>query len=170
MIYNPPNNEHPIGQQLTKPYEQDIPDYREKTHSIKKLSKDIHEINPNYLLFHPIINSMQLVGFLMVYAFSWLFGQMLFVFLSIVFFSFDKLEWIDVLLFLGVLSIQGYLPYITYKQFKQKKSYHNKLLLIKSTQQIAFYEHKRKQPPTFHLIDYKNIIASVRRNPRIVVA
>ena len=79
MIYNPPNNTHPIGKLLSKPYEETIPSYREKIPSIEKLSRDVHEVNPDYLLFHPIINSYQLVGFLMAYAFSWLFGQTLFI-------------------------------------------------------------------------------------------
>ena len=79
MIYNPPNNTHPIEKLLSRPWEKSIPAHREKVVSIEKLSRDVHEVNPDYLLFHPIINSHQLVGFLMAYAF-WLFGQGLFFF------------------------------------------------------------------------------------------
>lgn len=62
----------------------------------------------------------------------------------------------------------GLLPYVAYKQFKNKKSYYNKILLLKQTQQIAYYEHNRKQEPIFHLINYKDLVASVRRNKGVV--
>ena len=84
MIYNPPNNTHPIEKLLSKPWEGSIPAYREKIPSIEKLSRDVHEVNPDYLLFHPIINSHQLVGFLMAYCFSWLFGQSFFLMTAMV--------------------------------------------------------------------------------------
>ena len=84
MIYNPPNNTHPIEKLLSRPWEGSIPAYREKKASIEKLSRDMHEVNPDYLLFHPIINSYQLVGFLMTYCFSWLFGQSLFLMAAMV--------------------------------------------------------------------------------------
>ena len=173
MIYNPPNNTHPIEKLLSKPWEGSIPAYREKIASIEKLSRDVHEVNPDYLLFHPIINSYQLVGFLMAYCFSWLFGQTLFIsvviFYDILFKS--DFDWIAVfLIIVQLLSILmfGLLPYIAYKQFKNKKSHYNKIVLLKQTQQIAYYEHNRKQAPVFHLINYKDIVASVRRNNGVV--
>ena len=58
----------------------------------------------------------------------------------------------------------GFAPFLTLKQFRTKKSRYYKILLLKSTQQIAYYEHNKKQEPIFHLIDYQNIIASVRGN------
>lgn len=173
MIYNPPNNTHPIEKLLSRPWEGRIPTYREKLASIEKLSRDVHEVNPDYLLFHPIINSHQLVGFLMAYAFSWLFGQGLFLFLVVTFnyLIIDKFEVLSLfpigmlILFLIVLGLASYL---VLKQLKNKKSYYNKIVLLKNTQQIAYYEHNRKQAPIFHLIDYKDIVASVRRNKGVV--
>lgn len=173
MIYNPPNNTHPIEKLLSKPWEGSIPAYREKKASVEKLSRDMHEVNPDYLLFHPIINSYQLVGFLMTYCFSWLFGQILFI--SVVIF-YDILfnKSMDFLFFLGMIMqvllilTFGLLPYIAYRQFKNKKSYYNKIVLLKQTQQVAYYEHNRKQAPVFHLINYKDIVASVRRNNGVV--
>ncbi|WP_367106404.1 hypothetical protein [uncultured Psychrobacter sp.] len=63
-----------------------------------------------------------------------------------------------------LLSILGFAPFLTFKQFKTKKSRYYKILLLKQTQQIAYYEHNKKQAPIFHLINYKDIIASVRGN------
>ena len=173
MIYNPPKNTHPIEKLLSRPWEGSIPTYREKLASIEKLSRDVHEVNPDYLLFHPIINSHQLVGFLMAYCFSWLFGQTLFIsvviFYDILFKS--DFDWISVfLIIVQLMSILmfGLLPYVAYKQFKNKKSHYNKIVLLKQTQQIAYYEHNRKQEPIFHLINYKDIVASVRRNKGVV--
>jgi len=173
MIYNPPNNTHPIETLLSRPWEESIPAYREKIPSIKKLSHDVHEVSPDYLLFHPIIDSHQLVGFLMAYAFSWLFGQGLFLFLVVTFnyLIIDKFEVLSLfpigmlILFLIVLGLASYL---VLKQLKNKKSYYNKIILLKNTQQIAYYEHHRKQATIFHLIDYKDIVASVRRNKSVV--
>ena len=173
MIYNPPNNTHPIEKLLSRPWEGGIPAYREKIASIEKLSRDVHEVNPDYLLFHPIINSHQLVGFLMAYAFSWLFGQGLFFFLVVIFsYIFIKdfeyaVLFLITMLFL-FLMVFGFAPYLVLRQIKNKKSYYNKILLLKNTQKIAYYEHKRKQAPVFHLIDYKDIVASVRRNNGVV--
>ena len=62
----------------------------------------------------------------------------------------------------------GLLPYVAYKQFKNKKSHYTKIVLLKQTQQIAYYKHNRKQKPVFHLINYKDIVASVRRNKGVV--
>lgn len=173
MIYNPPNNTHPIENLLSKPCQSTIPAYREKVPSIGKLSRDVHEVNPDYLLFHPIINSYQLVGFLMAYAFIWLFGQGLFMFLVVSFSyliieEFELLSLFPIGMLILFLIVFGYGSYLVLKQLKNKKSYSNKLILLKQTQQIAYYEHNRKQDPVFHLINYKDIVASVRRNKGVV--
>ncbi|WP_201501541.1 DUF6708 domain-containing protein [Psychrobacter cibarius] len=172
MIYNPPNNTHPIEKLLSKPWEGSIPAYREKIPSIEKLSRDVHEVNPDYLLFHPIINSHQLVGFLMAYCFSWLFGQSFFLMTAMVMavIKDGSIFYYFLAFFIIILNFLmfGFLPYIAYKQFKNKKSYSNKVVLLKQTQQIAYYEHNRKQDPIFHLINYKDIVASVRRNKGVV--
>ena len=172
MIYNPPNNTHPVEKLLSRPWEESIPAYREKLASIEKLSRDVHEINPDYLLFHPIINSHQLVSFLMTYCFSWLFGQSLFLMTAMVMavIKDGSIFYYFLAFFIIVLNFLmfGLLPYLAYKQFKNKKSYYNKILLLKQTQQIAYYEHNRKQAPIFHLINYKDIVASVRRNKGVV--
>ena len=68
MIYNPPNNAQPIEKLLSQPWEGEISPYREKIASIEKLSRDVHEVNPDCLLFHPIINLHQLVGLLIIYC------------------------------------------------------------------------------------------------------
>ena len=169
MIYNPPNNTHPIGKLLSKPYEETIPAYREKIPSIEKLSRDVHEVNPDYLLFHPIINSYQLVGFLMTYTFSWVFGQGLFFFLAVIFsYVFVKeFEYAAIFLIIMLvlfLVVFGFGLYLVLSQLKNKKSYYNKVVLLKQTQQIAYYEHNRKREPIFYLINYKDIVASVRHN------
>ena len=173
MIYNPPNNTHPIEKLLSRPWEESIPAYREKTASIEKLSSDVHEVNPDYLLFHPIINSHQLVGFLMAYCFSWIFGQGLFFFLVVVFsYIFGKdFEYAALFLIIMLtlfLIVFGSGSYLVLKQLKNKESYYNKIVFLKQTQQIAYYEHNRKQAPIFYLINYKDIVASVRRNKGVV--
>ncbi|MGP9687779.1 hypothetical protein ACT3TH_01295 [Psychrobacter sp. AOP22-C1-C5] len=172
MIYNPPNNTHPIEKLLSRPWEGSIPTYREKLASIEKLSRDVHEVNPDYLLFHPIINSHQLVGFLMTYCFSWLFGQSLFLMTAMVMVIIKdgSIFYYFLAFFIIILNFLmfGLLPYVAYKQFKNKESYYNKILLLKQTQQIAYYEHNRKQEPIFHLINYKDLVASVRRNKGVV--
>ena len=173
MIYNPPNNTHPIEKLLSRPWEESIPAYREKTASIEKLSRDVHEVNPDYLLFHPIINSHQLVGFLMAYCFSWIFGQGLFFFLVVVFsYIFGKdFEYAALFLIIMLtlfLIVFGSGSYLVLKQLKNKESYYNKIVFLKQTQQIAYYEHNRKQAPIFYLINYKDIVASVRRNKGVV--
>ncbi|MGP9493591.1 hypothetical protein, partial [Psychrobacter sp. AOP7-B1-24] len=127
----------------------------------------------NYLLFHPIINSHQLVGFLMAYAFSWLFGQGLFFFLVVVssYIFVKDFEYAALFLIIMLtlfLIVFGFGSYLVLKQLKNKKSYYNKILLLKQTQQLAYYEHNRKQEPIFHLINYKDIVASVRRNKGVV--
>lgn len=172
MIYNPPNNTHPIEKLLSRPWEGSIPTYREKLASIEKLSRDVYEVNPDYLLFHPIINSHQLVGFLMTYCFSWLFGQSLFLMTAMVMaiIKDGSIFYYFLAFFIIILNFLmfGLLPYVAYKQFKNKKSYYNKIVLLKQTQQIAYYEHNRKEEPIFHLINYKDIVASVRRNKGVV--
>ena len=62
----------------------------------------------------------------------------------------------------------GFSPYLTLKQLKRKQSRYHKILLLKNTQQIAYYEHNGKQAPIFHLINYKDITASIRRNEGLV--
>ncbi len=62
----------------------------------------------------------------------------------------------------------GFGAFFTIKQLKVKKSRYHKILLLKNTQQIAYYEHNRKQDPIFHLINYKDITASIRRNEGLV--
>lgn len=172
MIYNPPNNTHPIEKLLSRPWKASIPAYREKIASIEKLSRDVHEVNPDYLLFHPIINSHQLVGFLMTYCFSWLFGQSFFLMTAMVIAVIKDGAIFYYLLAFVIIILNflmfGLLPYVAYKQFKNKKSHYNKIVLLKQTQQIAYYEHNRKQEPIFHLINYKDIVASVRRNKGVV--
>ena len=172
MIYNPPNNTHPIEKLLSRPWEGSIPAYQEKIASIERLSHNVHEVNPDYLLFHPIINSHQLVGFLMTYCFSWLFGQSFLVMTAMIMAVIKDGSFFYYLLAFLVIILDflmfGLLSYLAYKQFKNKKSYYNKILLLKNTQQIAYYEHNRKQAPIFHLINYKDIVASVRRNKGVV--
>ncbi|SLJ84300.1 DUF6708 domain-containing protein [Psychrobacter sp. DAB_AL43B] len=173
MIYNPPNNTHPIEKLLSRPYEETLPAYREKIPSIEKLSRYVHEVNPDYLLFHPIINSHQLVSFLMAYTFSWIFGQGFFFFLVVIFSyifvkNFEYAALFLIIMLILFLIVFGFGSYLVLSQLKDKRSYYNKILLLKSTQQIAYYEHNRKQAPIFHLINYKDIVASVRRNNGVV--
>ncbi|CAN6961030.1 DUF6708 domain-containing protein [Psychrobacter okhotskensis] len=163
----------PIGKIIGHPYEGDIANFKEKEYSIDRLNSLIHEVNPDYLLFHPSINSIQSVILLASYGAAWLFGQSFFIFLVILFdIMFNK--GIDFLFFIGIvmqlllLLMLGFAPFLTFKQFKNKKSYYNKIVLLKQTQQVAYYEHNRKQAPVFHLINYKDIVASVRRNNGVV--
>ncbi|WP_227429316.1 DUF6708 domain-containing protein [Psychrobacter sp. I-STPA6b] len=157
----------PVGKIIGRSYEGEIANFKEKEHSINRLSALTHEINPDYLLFHPSITSFQLVCFLASYCSAWLFGQNLFIFL-VIFYKITFNEGIDYLYFLALLVwfilviLLGFAPYKTLKQLKVKHSRYYKILLLKSTQQIAYYEHKRKQAPIFHIINYKDIIASVR--------
>ena len=156
----------PIGKIIGRPYEGKIADFNEQEYSVYRLSGLIHEINPDYLLFHPSINSIQNVSLLASYGSLWLFGQMLFIFTTIALHPSPNyiIEWIDIILFFSIISIFGFAPILTLKQLRTKKSRYYKILLLKSTQQIAYYEHNKKQEPIFHLIDYQNIIASVRGN------
>lgn len=50
----------PVGKIISRPYEGSIPNFKEKNASIERLSKLAHEVNPDYLLFHPIILSLTL--------------------------------------------------------------------------------------------------------------
>ena len=50
----------PVGKIISRSYEGSIPNYKEKNASIERLSKLAHEVNPDYLLFHPIILSLTL--------------------------------------------------------------------------------------------------------------
>ena len=159
----------PIGKVIGHPYQGEIASFKEKEYSIDRLSALIHEVNPDYLLFHPSINSIQSLVLLASYGAAWLFGQNLFFLLAVIFdFLFTgKFEAIVLLLIIMLiifLILLGFAPVLTLKQLKTKKSHYYKILLLKKTQQIGYYEHSRKQEPIFHLIDYKDIIASVRGN------
>lgn len=70
----------PIGKIIGHPYEGDIANFKEKKYSIDRLSSLIHELNLDYLLFHPSINSIQSVSLLASYGAAWLFGQSFFIF------------------------------------------------------------------------------------------
>ena len=159
----------PVGKILSRPYEGNIANFKEKEYSIDRLNSLIHELNPDYLLFHPSINSIQSVSLLASYGAAWLFGQSFFIFL-VIFFDIMFNKGIDFLFFIGIvmqlllLLMLGFAPFLTFKQFKTKKSRYYKILLLKQMQQIAYYEHNRKQKPIFHLINYKDIVASVRGN------
>ena len=159
----------PIGKIIGRPYKGKIADFNEQEYSVYRLSGLIHEINPDYLLFHPSINSIQNVFLLASYASAWLFGQSFFIAL-VVFHDIIFYKGIDLLFLIGIavqlllLLMLGFAPFLTLKQLRTKKSRYYKILLLKSTQQIAYYEHNKKQEPIFHLIDYQNIIASVRGN------
>ncbi|WP_201512074.1 hypothetical protein [Psychrobacter alimentarius] len=162
-----------IGKIISRPFEGGIPSFKEKNASIKRLSSLIHEINPDYLLFHPVINSIQNLWLLASYGAAWLFGQSLFIllFVSFKYLIIEEFELI-VLFPIGMiilfLILIGFAPLLTFKQLVVKKSRYNKVLLLKQTQQIAYYEHNRKQASIFHLINYKDITASVRRNEGLV--
>ncbi len=163
----------PIGKIISRPYEGTIPDFKEKQNSVDRLSNIIHEVNPDYLLFHPVINSIQNLWLLASYGAAWLFGQSLFIllFVSFKYLIIEEFELI-VLFPIGMiilfLILIGFAPLLTFKQLVVKKSRYNKVLLLKQTQQIAYYEHNRKQASIFHLINYKDITASVRRNEGLV--
>ncbi|WP_025668433.1 MULTISPECIES: hypothetical protein [Psychrobacter] len=162
----------PVGKILSRPYEGSIPNFKEKNASIERLSKLAHEVNPDYLLFHPIINSIQNVWFLASYSSLWLFGQFMFIIYAM--FNAVIREGILIHYFYAVICLIAIFisfftaPFLTLKQLKTKQSRYHKILLLKNTQQIAYYEHKRKQDPIFHLINYKDITASIRRNEGLV--
>ena len=162
----------PVFKIISRPYEGEIGNFQEKKASIDRLSILIHEVNPDYLLFHPVINSIQNVWLLASYCSAWLGGQFLFLIYAM-FNSVIKegvliyyLYAIICLIFILVSFITA--PFLTLKQLKIKQSRYHKILLLKQTQQLAYYEHRRKQDPIFHLINYKDITASVRRNEGLV--
>lgn len=162
----------PVFKIISRPYEGEIGNFQEKKASIDRLSTLIHEVNPDYLLFHPVINSIQNVWLLASYCSAWLGGQFLFLIYAM-FNSVIKegvliyyLYAIICLIFILVSFITA--PFLTLKQLKIKQSRYHKILLLKQTQQLAYYEHRRKQAPIFHLINYKDITASVRRNEGLV--
>ncbi|MGP5210120.1 hypothetical protein ACTXJ5_04930 [Psychrobacter alimentarius] len=163
----------PIGKIISRPYEGTIPDFKEKQNSVDRLSNIIHEINPDYLLFHPVINSIQNVWLLASYGGAWLSALHL-VFLFEVAYEYIFVETIDIigfsliLMLMLLISMLGFGAFFTLKQVIIKKSRYNKVLLLKQTQQLAYYEHNRKQKPIFHLINYKDVSASVRRNEGLV--
>ena len=49
----------PVGKILSRPYEGEIGNFQEKKASINRISTLIHEVNPDYLLFHSSISSIQ---------------------------------------------------------------------------------------------------------------
>ena len=159
----------PIGKIIGHPYKGEINNFKEKEYSIDRLSSLIHEVNPDYLLFHPSINSIQSVILLASYGAAWLFGQSFFIFIvaTVKYFVIEEFELLSLFpigMLILLLSILGFAPFLTLKQLKTKKSRYYKILLLKQTQQIGYYEHNRKQEPVFHLLNYKDIIASVRGN------
>ena len=162
----------PVGKIISRPYEEGIPNFKEKNVSIDRLSSLIHEVNPDYLLFHPSINSIQNLVLLASYASLWLFGQ--FLFLIYAMFNSVIKEGVLVYYFYAIICLVTIFisfftaPFLTLKQLKAKKSRYHKILLLKQTQQLAYYEHNRKQEPIFHLINYRDITASVRRNEGLV--
>jgi len=163
----------PIGKIISRPYEGGIPNFKEKNASIERLSKLAHEVNPDYLLFHPIINSIQNVWLLASYCSAWLFGQSFFILMIAIvrYFIIEEFELISLFpigMVVIFLTFIGLAPLLTLKQLKTKQSRYHKILLLKNTQQIAYYEHKRKQDPIFHLVNYRDITASIRRNEGLV--
>ena len=163
----------PVSKIISRPYEGAIPKYEEQEDSVYRLSNLIHEVNSDYLLFHPVINSIQNVWFLASYGAAWLFGQSFFILMVVIVQSFiiEDFELISIFLtgmIVLFLMFIGFAPLLTLKQLKTKQSKYHKILLLKNTQQIAYYEHNPKQDPIFHLIDYKDITASVRRNEGLV--
>lgn len=171
MIPLPPKP--PVFKIISRPYEGKILDFKEKKNSINRLSNIIHEVNPDYLLFHPVINSIQNVWFLASCGGAGLSALHL-VFLFEVAYEYIFVETIDIigfsiiLMLMLLISMLGFGAFFTLKQLIIKKSRYNKVLLLKQTQQIAYYEHNKKQAPIFHLINYKDITASVRRNEGLV--
>lgn len=163
----------PVGKILSRPYEGEIGNFQEKKASINRISTLIHEVNPDYLLFHSSISSIQNVWLLASYCGAWL-SAFHFVFLLEVAYEYIFVETIDVigfsliLMLMLLISMLGFGAFFTIKQLKVKKSRYHKILLLKNTQQIAYYEHNRKQAPIFHLINYKDITASIRRNEGLV--
>lgn len=162
----------PVFKIISRPYEGKISSFKEKNDSIDRLSNLIHEVNPDYLLFHPVINSIQNVWLLASYGSLWLFGQ--FFFLIYAMFNAIIKEGVPIYYFYATICLIFIFitfftaPFLTLKQLVIKKSRYNKVLLLKKTQQIAYYEHNRKQEPIFHLINYKDITASVRRNEGLI--
>ncbi|WP_157824040.1 MULTISPECIES: hypothetical protein [Psychrobacter] len=65
----------PVGKIISRPYEGEIGSFQEKKASIDRISTLIHEVNPDYLLFHPSINSIQNLVLLASYSSAWLFCQ-----------------------------------------------------------------------------------------------
>lgn len=171
MIPLPPKP--PVFKIISRPYEGTIPDFKEKQNSVDRLSNIIHEVNPDYLLFHPVINSIQNVWLLASYGAAWLGGLNLFFLLAVLYEyifvkPFESIIIILILMLILLISILSFSAFFTIRQLLIKKSRYNKILLLKQTQQIAYYEHNRKQAPIFHLINYKDITASVRRNEGLV--
>lgn len=171
MIPLPPKP--PVFKTISCPYEGKIPEFKEKHNSVDRLSNILHEVNPDYLLFHPVINSIQNIWLLASYGAAWLGGLNLFFLLAVLYEyifvkPFENIIIILILMLILLISILSFSAFFTIRQLRIKKSRYNKILLLKQTQQIAYYEHNRKQSPIFHLINYKDITASVRRNEGLV--
>lgn len=163
----------PVGKIISRPYEGGIPNFKEKNASIDRLSALIHEVNPDYLLFHPSINSIQNVWLLASYCGAWLGGQNIFFLLAVIYdyiflSPFDIVGLSLIIMLIILISILSFGTFFTLKQLKIKQSRYHKILLLKNTQQIAYYEHKRKQDPIFQLINYRDVTASIRRNEGLV--
>lgn len=163
----------PVGKIISRPYEGGIPNFKEKNVSIDRLSALIHEVNPDYLLFHPSINSIQNVWLLASYCGAWLGGQNIFFLLAVIYdyiflSPFDIVGLSLIIMLIILISILSFGTFFTLKQLKIKQSRYHKILLLKNTQQIAYYEHKRKQDPIFQLINYRDVTASIRRNEGLV--
>lgn len=163
----------PVGKILSRPYEGEIGNFQEKKASIDRISTLIHEVNPDYLLLHPSINSIQNVWLLASYCGAWLGGQNIFFLLAVIYdyiflSPFDIVGLLLIIMLIILISILSFGAFFTLKQLKIKQSRYHKILLLKNTQQIAYYEHNRKQAPIFHLINYKDITASIRRNEGLV--
>ncbi|AMN67813.1 hypothetical protein [Psychrobacter sp. P11G5] len=162
----------PVGKIISRPYEGEIGNFQEKKASIDRISTLIHKVNPDYLLFHPSINFIQNLVLLASYSSAWLFGQLLFLIYAM--FNAVIKEGVLIYYLYAVICLVAIFisfftaPFLTLKQLKVKKSRYHKIILLKQTQQIAYYEHSRKQEPIFHLINYRDITASVRRNEGLV--
>lgn len=101
MIPLPPKP--PVFEIISRPYEGTIPEFKEKQNSVSRLSNIIHEVNPDYLLFHPVINSIQNVWLLASYGGAWLSALHL-VFLFEVAYEYIFVETIDIIGFSLILN------------------------------------------------------------------
>lgn len=120
----------PVGKIINRPYEGGIPNFKEKNASIGRLSALIHEVNPDYLLFHPSINSIQNVWLLASYCGAWLCGQNIFFLLAVIYdyiflSPFDIVGLSLIIMLIILISILSFGTFFTLKQLKIKQSrYH----------------------------------------------